>query len=85
MRRNLEKFEIRGLHGTQKIEATIQDNTLILVGENGSGKTTLLNTIYGLKRSDKGTLDFVANKLSKTSIAYLETNNYFYQYITGNE
>ncbi|RWX48860.1 AAA domain-containing protein, putative AbiEii toxin, Type IV TA system, partial [Candidatus Electrothrix marina] len=48
MRRNLEKFEICGLHGTQKVEATIQDNTLILVGENGSGKTTFLRILFYL-------------------------------------
>lgn len=42
----LQKITIKGLHGKRDIEATIDDDTLILVGENGSGKTTFLRLLY---------------------------------------
>jgi len=48
MPNNLERFSIRGLYGSRNIEADIQDNTLILVGENGSGKTTFLRILFYL-------------------------------------
>lgn len=56
-----------------------------LVGLNGSGKTTLLNTIYGLKSKVQGTIQYNDEDIKRDSIAYLETTNYFYPRITGNE
>lgn len=56
-----------------------------IVGLNGAGKTTLLNTIYGLKKADSGEITFNSNKLNRKELAYLETENYFYPYITGEE
>jgi len=46
MHASLERIEITGLHGRKTIDASIEDNTLILVGENGSGKTTFLRILY---------------------------------------
>lgn len=40
------KFRVEGLRGQRTIEAKIEDNTLILVGENGSGKTTFLRLMF---------------------------------------
>lgn len=49
MSANLERIQITGLYGTNKsIDARIDDNTLILVGENGSGKTTFLRILFNL-------------------------------------
>lgn len=42
----IERIEVVGLHGNKDIQAYIQDNTLILVGENGSGKTTFLRILF---------------------------------------
>ena len=42
----LNRFCVTGLHGNKNIDATIRDNTLILVGENGSGKTTFLRILF---------------------------------------
>lgn len=42
----LERFEIIGLHGFRKVDLTLSDGKLVLVGENGTGKTTIVNFIY---------------------------------------
>lgn len=56
-----------------------------LVGLNGSGKTTLLNTIYGIKEKQAGSISYNSLPVVKNKIAYLESSNYFYPYITGKE
>ena len=56
-----------------------------LVGLNGSGKTTLLNTLYGLKEKQAGSISYNSLPIVKNKIAYLESVNYFYPYITGKE
>lgn len=56
-----------------------------LVGLNGSGKTTLLNTLYGLKEKQAGSISYNSLPIEKNKIAYLESLNYFYPYITGKE
>jgi ABC-2 type transport system ATP-binding protein len=56
-----------------------------LIGLNGSGKTTLLNTIFGILKPDNGNITYNNQKISKKDIAYLESENYFYPNITGDE
>lgn len=56
-----------------------------LVGLNGSGKTTLLNTISGIIKQENGSITYNNEKLTKKSIGYLETENFFYTNITGTE
>lgn len=56
-----------------------------LVGLNGAGKTTLLNGIYSLQKPRGGRILWEGRVISKKDIAYLETQNYFYDNITGNE
>ena len=46
MNGTLDRFVVAGLHGKKNIDATLRDNTLILVGENGSGKTTFLRILF---------------------------------------
>lgn len=49
MSASLQRIQITGLYGTNKcIDARVEDNTLILVGENGSGKTTFLRILFNL-------------------------------------
>jgi len=44
----LTSITIQGIHGNKdrSINATIRDNTLVIVGENGSGKTTFLRILF---------------------------------------
>ena len=56
-----------------------------IVGYNGAGKTTLLNTIYGLIHSEVGEIIFNNTRLERSSVAYLESANFFYSNITGRD
>lgn len=56
-----------------------------LVGINGSGKTSLLNTISGNIDFSKGSIQWNGKKITPKEVAFLETQNYFYHYLTGKE
>lgn len=56
-----------------------------LVGMNGAGKTTLLNTMAGFIRAGSGMIRFHGTPLKRSSLAFLETDNFFYSNITGRE
>jgi ABC-2 type transport system ATP-binding protein len=56
-----------------------------LAGMNGSGKTTLLKAIAGLIRPGAGTILMQGNQIRRSDLAFLETENFFYSYITGRE
>ncbi len=56
-----------------------------LVGLNGEGKTTLLNTIYGFIDPVTGNILYNNQPIKRKDIAYLETENFFYPYMTGIE
>ena len=62
----------------------INNNVLGILGKNGAGKTTLFNTLYGVLNFS-GEILWKGKKLDREDIAYLETVNYFYPYITGKE
>jgi len=44
-----------------------QGEIVAVVGANGAGKTTLLNTIFGLLKSDSGTIQFLGHQLESRS------------------
>lgn len=46
MLNKIERVKISDLYGSKTIDAKIDDNTLIIVGENGSGKTTFLRILF---------------------------------------
>lgn len=56
-----------------------------VVGINGAGKTTFFNTLAGLNKIYSGEIKLNDNILSSRQVAYLETVNFFYSRITGNE
>ena len=56
-----------------------------IVGLNGSGKTTLLNSIAGRLKPDSGSLQFNGKALANATVAYLDTENFFYPRITARE
>lgn len=56
-----------------------------IVGLNGAGKTTLLNTLYGIKKAKKGSIQWNKAKPDKKVMSYLPTEPYFYPNITGKE
>lgn len=69
----------------KRVSIEIETNSVLgVLGKNGAGKTTLFNTIYGSVERE-GSILWKGEKVSKKSIGYLETENYFYPYITGRE
>ena len=72
-------------------DATIQleaGKTCLLLGPNGSGKTTLMKIIAGLVRPTTGEALFEGHPVglaSKAHIAYMPTENYFYNYMSVEE
>ncbi|KAB1228705.1 ABC transporter ATP-binding protein [Chryseobacterium viscerum] len=55
-----------------------------LLGKNGAGKTTLFESLYR-SVSFSGNITWKNERLKREMISYLETENYFYPYITGEE
>jgi len=56
-----------------------------IVGLNGAGKTTFFNSLSTNLKVNRGELKFNTAALNYYDIAYLETNNFFYSKLTGNE
>ena len=56
-----------------------------IVGLNGSGKTSLLNAMYGLIPKKNGVISWNSQPATSQQMAYLETHNFFYAKITGQE
>ncbi len=56
-----------------------------IIGLNGAGKTTFFNTLNGAKKYSSGHIEHEGKPLNKEAIAFLETQNFYYSYITGRE
>lgn len=55
-----------------------------ILGKNGAGKTSLFECLFQTNKYS-GEILLDENKISRNDIGYLETENYFYPYITGKE
>lgn len=85
-------LEIKNIHvqfKNQKVlnnlNLSVEEGCIIgLLGKNGEGKTTLFEALY---RSVpfSGNITWKNEQLKREMISYLETENYFYPYITGEE
>ena len=65
-----------------KLEA---GRTCLLLGPNGSGKTTMMKLLAGLSRPTSGTITLngvPVGTSTKARVAYMPTENYFYNYMT---
>lgn len=70
----------------KNLNLTIQKGVINgIVGLNGSGKTTLLNTVCQHLKAQKGKILWENQPVNMQQIAYLETNNFFYNRMTGGE
>jgi ABC-2 type transport system ATP-binding protein len=56
-----------------------------IVGLNGAGKTTFFNALAKTLKPDEGLVEKDGTPLTIKDTAYLETVNFFYSRITGNE
>jgi ABC-2 type transport system ATP-binding protein len=56
-----------------------------IVGLNGAGKTTFFNVLAKVLKPDSGQININKNALTIKDTSYLETVNFFYSGITGNE
>lgn len=56
-----------------------------IVGLNGAGKTTFFNALSTSLKGEEGEILYQESILKKKDTGYLETVNYFYSRITGNE
>jgi ABC-2 type transport system ATP-binding protein len=66
-----KQFETGAIHG--------------IVGLNGAGKTTFFNTMACNFKALSGEVLFEDKPLSHKKVAYLETQNFFYSNLNGNE
>lgn len=56
-----------------------------LVGVNGAGKTSLFNAIYGFVTPAGGSVTRSGHPLRRRDMAYLESENFFYDGMTGRD
>lgn len=69
----------------QNLNLEIEEGIILgILGKNGAGKTTLFESLYQSQKYN-GEILWKNQKLLRQNISYLETENYFYPYITGRE
>ncbi|AZA76206.1 ATP-binding cassette domain-containing protein [Chryseobacterium sp. G0186] len=85
-------LEIKNVNVEFKNQKVLNDLSVLIeegcilgiLGKNGAGKTTLFESVYqSIKFS--GSITWKNERLQRKLVSYLETENYFYPYITGEE
>lgn len=67
------------------LNLSIEEGCILgILGRNGAGKTTLFESVYQ-SLPFSGNITWKNERLQRKQISYLETENYFYPYITGEE
>lgn len=67
------------------LNLSIEEGCILgILGKNGAGKTTLFESVYQ-NQSFSGNITWKNDCLQRKQISYLETENYFYPYMTGEE
>jgi len=62
-----------------------QNQVYGIVGLNGAGKTTFFNVLSTTLKTQTGQINLHGKTITNKDVAYLETVNFFYSRITGNE
>ena len=82
--RNLIK-SYRGKRAVSNLNLSLEEGRIYgLLGENGSGKTTWMKMTAGLTKPSQGEIFYQGHPLNyrdKGEIAYMATENYFYDYM----
>lgn len=82
--RNLTKL-YRGKRAVSNLTLSLEEGRIYgLLGENGSGKTTWMKMTAGLTKPSQGGILYQGHPLNyrdKGEIAYMATENYFYDYM----
>jgi ABC-2 type transport system ATP-binding protein len=79
-------FSFSGHKVLDDITIDFQQNQVYgIVGLNGAGKTTFFNVLSTTLKFQTGQISINGNTITSKDIAYLETVNFFYSRITGNE
>ncbi|HAS47059.1 MAG TPA: hypothetical protein DCS93_41630 [Microscillaceae bacterium] len=85
----IQDFSVSYQKGTKVIENLslnlIPGKIHGIVGLNGSGKTTFLKALYGSIPSIGGSVHWEGKPVKSKQMAFLETHNFFYHKITGQE
>jgi len=72
-------------HVLQSLNLEIEKGKILgILGKNGAGKTTLFESLHQSQKYS-GEILWQSKNLLRENISYLETENYFYPYITGKE
>lgn len=67
------------------LSLSIEEGCILgILGKNGAGKTTLFESLYQ-SLSFSSNMIWNGERLQRRQISYLETENYFYPYMTGEE
>ncbi|MDN3693659.1 ATP-binding cassette domain-containing protein [Chryseobacterium tructae] len=79
------KVEFKNQKVLNDLNLSIEEGCILgILGKNGAGKTTLFESVYQ-SLPFSGSITWKNKPLQRKQISYLETENYFYPYITGEE